>query len=157
MTTMELAARLPEYSRSGMIDLDATMLVVLIGFILLMVALKALLFDPYLEIVAQRRAKTEGAAGAATDIAIRSRELTERLQSELSAARDAAVAERESLRENAKAEETKILAAAKAAAQAVIDARAKQVRSDVENAETELETQAAALASVMAQRIMPQA
>jgi hypothetical protein len=32
MTTTELAARLPEYTRAGMIDLDATLLVVLVGF-----------------------------------------------------------------------------------------------------------------------------
>lgn len=157
MTTTELAARLPEYSRSGMIDLDATMIVVLVGFILLMVALKAMLFDPYLAIVEKRRAKTEGAAGAATDLGSRTRELTERLQSELASARDAAVAERDALRDAAKAEETKILAEAKASAQTVIDGRSQQVRADVEAAETELETQAAALASVMAQRIMPQA
>lgn len=157
MTTMELAARLPEYSRSGMIDLDATMIVVLVGFLLLMVALKAMLFDPYLVIVEKRRAKTEGAAGAATDLGARTRELTARLQAELSSARDAAVSERDALRDAAKAEESKIVAEAKASAQSVIESRSQRVRSEVEAAEAALEAQASALASVMAQRIMPQA
>lgn len=157
MTTTELAARLPEYTRSGMIDLDATMLVVLVAFIGLMVLLKGMLFDPYLQLLEQRRARTEGATTDAAELGAETKALTEEVNASLASARDAAAAERDRLRAEAKAEEERVVAAAREKAQGILSRAQAQVTADLSTAEAELERRAQELAAAMRQRVMPEA
>lgn len=99
----------PQIARAGLIDLDITVVFQLVLFLVLLVILNKLAFQPLLALRAERRKRTEGARDAADEAAARSTRLEETVQSGLADANRAGTAERNSLRDTAAASEAEAL------------------------------------------------
>ena len=106
----------PRIARAGLIDLDVTVFFQLVVFLVLLVVMNKLAFQPLLSLFAERRKRTEGARDAAADASKRAERLEETVQAGLADARRAGVEERNLRRASAAAAEAEALAAERAAA-----------------------------------------
>lgn len=129
-----------------MIDLDITLLIQLVNFLIVLVGLNALLIRPIREIIKQRQDKVLGLLGDAEQFVEASDSKIKNYENALIDARKAAVAEREKVKEAALAQETGIVAKATADAQASIAASREKVATDVASAMDKLKGQVGALA-----------
>ncbi|MFH1531411.1 MAG: ATP synthase F0 subunit B [Pseudomonadota bacterium] len=101
---------IPQIARAGLIDLDITVLFQLVVFLVLLVILNKLAFQPLLALFAERRKRTEGARATAVDAARRASRLEEAVQASLTDANRAGAEERNQLRDAAVRAEAEALA-----------------------------------------------
>lgn len=99
----------PQIARAGLIDLDITVFFQLGVFLVLMVLLNKLAFQPLLALFAERRKRTEGARAAAGETSKRSERLEETAQASLVDANRAGAEERNRQRDAAIAAEAEAL------------------------------------------------
>ena len=99
----------PQIARAGLIDLDITVLFQLGLFLVLLVLLNKLAFQPLLALFAERRKRTEGARIAANEAARRAERLEETVQASLADANRAGTEERNRQRDAAIAAEAEAL------------------------------------------------
>lgn len=121
-------------------DLDATMLIQLVLFLLCFLLLRMLVFKPLLRLVDERRAQTLGAREDAKRLDADADERTKKVSRAVSEAKSKAADERERLRQLAKRREQEILQGAKDEAVKVVEAARRKV--EVQRAEGEREAQA---------------
>lgn len=138
---------------AGGIDMDMSALIGAVLFLVVMALLNTLLFRPYLEIVAKRRALTEGALDDADDLAQRAKAAASEYESKLSAARDEAASIREALKAEGREQEQTLLTEARKAAEAELSASRTALEMEMAVAERQLEAQAAALSSAIVNRV----
>lgn len=135
------------------IDLDATAIVSAVIFLVLMVLLNTLLFQPYLRLVEKREQMTAGAQGSAGDQETQAKELEAKFRAELASARAESQSLRDGLRAEGKAEAERIIAEARAESQARrVEARDELDRALVA-ANAEIDARASELAKVIAARM----
>ncbi len=137
-----------------LIDIDLTVLVQLGLFVILFVACNKLLFQPYLKLRERRREGIEGARAEAESMSAQADAKLASYEKQLVAARTRAGEESRKIRSEAAAAEQRVMEEAKAAAQSAINAAQTKVRSETEAARKELMTQATALSTKMASRLL---
>lgn len=158
MRIEELQSSLPDLAvMGGEVDLDWSAAVSALIFLVLMVVLNKVLFQPYLEIVARRDAMTEGATGSALAMQAEARALETQYAQEAAAAQSEATVAREALRAAGKAEEAQILAAARQQAAGILSQSRTKLQGEIASAEGQLDAQAAMLATAIVSRMTTEA
>ena len=154
MIAVELTTDLPTLSAMGMVDIDATALVSAGIFVVMMVVLNKLLFQPYLAIVHERAAMTTGAADTAAATSQKADAVLADYQSKLAAARAEASAKRDELRASGAAEESRIVTAAREQAASALAEKRAGLAVQVAKAEQEIEARATELAGAIVGRVL---
>ncbi len=137
-----------------MINLDITLLIQLVNFLIVLVGLNALLIRPIREIIRQRQDKMSGLLGETEQFIGSAEAKLANYEVALADARKNATAERESVKEAALAHEADILAKANREAQGVISASRDKVAADVAMAMEALKGQVGALAGKATAKVL---
>ena len=137
-----------------MIDLNITLLIQLVNFLIVLVGLNALLIRPIREIIKQRQDKMSGLLGDSEQFTSAADEKLTNYETALADARAAAVAERDAIKEEGLTAEAEIVSNATKAAQDKMSASREQIRADVEQAMEVLKGQVGALADKATAKVL---
>lgn len=140
--------------RAGLVDVDITIVIQAVFFIVLLVVLPNLIFKPMLARIDQREARTDGARDEAKKMRKAADEEGAKFEAAIAETRKQALAERASQRSAAQRKAAETLTAAKAAAAADIDRQIAQQRSAADVARKQLEVDARSIAAQIADRIV---
>lgn len=113
------------------VDLDRTVVLAFVLFIALVVVLKPLLFDPVLRVFELREQRTDGVKAEAREMQERAGELLRKYERELEQVNRVASEERERVRQETTKLEGQILAEARSAAQAIVEAGRQDIEREV--------------------------
>lgn len=149
-----LLAEAAEEKAPPVIDIDGTVFVQFVLFLVMYFVLKHMLFQPYLKMKAARSAGIEGARGEAEKMEHRAQEIEKDYERKVSQARARAEEERARLRGEGQARERDLLSEARGVAQVKLTAARKQIETEAQAARVELKAQAQPLARQMASRIL---
>lgn len=136
------------------VDIDNTIFLQAILFLILFLVLNTFLFKPWLE-VRERRAKLIG--GAVTEAQLlrtRARDASSEYEQRLATAREQAIVDRSDSRRAAEAEETTIVGTARREATAELDAYKRTLEQQAEAARAELGGRIDALAGDITKQIL---
>jgi len=136
------------------VDLDASLVVQIGLFLLLLVILKPLLFDPLLKLFEEREKRIEGTRREASKEDERSAKALAKYEGILSKARESGGLERDQIRAEGTKKEAEILARVRAQAAATIDEGRKALAGDAKTARAALETESTVLGSTIASRVL---
>lgn len=140
-----------------MININATLLIQLANFLLLMFLLNRLLFRPMVRVLAERKARTEGRKERAAKVDAEAESVLADYRRQIQEAKAAADQSRSRLVRDGEAERNKLLGtAAREAEKTVTEIRAR-VRAEAEDARKALGREAEAIADEMATRILGRA
>jgi F-type H+-transporting ATPase subunit b len=131
---------------------DYTFVIQIVSFLLLWVALKKLTFDPMLQVLAQRDARTRGSQREAEELRANAQTAEHQYESSLREVRHRLLEETEAERKRAEQEQQRLLSTARAEAEAELAQLRRELASQVATAESALATEARALAGMMAER-----
>jgi F-type H+-transporting ATPase subunit b len=148
-----LLARVEE-APPPLIDVDGTFFLQLGLFILMWIALSALLFRPYLKMRAERDKGIGGARDEAHKMEQRASAIVTDYEGKLTRAKLRGQEERARLRSEAAARERQILGQARDESQRAVDAAKTKVAADADTARKELDAKARELAKTMAKKIL---
>lgn len=137
-----------------MISLNITLLIQIAIFLTLMILLNQILFKPMVQVLANRRAWTEGRRKAAAEAEAEAEAIWAEYQKRLQDARADADRVKSDLVRQGDAERQKIVDAAAAQAEKTVNEVRAQVRAEVKEARKVLEVEARALASAAAQAVL---
>jgi F-type H+-transporting ATPase subunit b len=137
-----------------LIDIDATVLVQFVLFLVLFVFANRLLFQPYLRLRERRRAGIDGARAEAERMTAQADAKLADYEKQLAQARDRANEEGRKVRLEAAAHEREVTDKARAAAQKATDEAQATVRRETEAARAQLMPQADALARSIASKLL---
>ncbi len=137
-----------------LIDVDGTLFLQLGLFILMWIALSALLFRPYLRMRAERDKGIGGARDEAHKMEERARTIVGEYEGKFGRAKLRGQEERARLRSEAAARERQLLGQARDESQRAIEAAKTKITSDAEAARKQLDAQARELAKQMAKKIL---
>jgi F-type H+-transporting ATPase subunit b len=141
-------------SEHPLIDLDGTVIVQFVLFLVLLVIGNKFLFQPFLRLRASRQAGIEGARAEAERMGDEGKAKLADYETRLAAARERASAEARKIRGEASAHERDVTAKARASATEATEAAKTKVRSETEAARAQLLPQADALAKQMASKLL---
>src|SRR5215470_8210987 len=133
-----------------LIDIDATVVVQFVLFLVLFAIANRFLFQPYLQLREQRRAGIEGARAEAERMTAQADAKLADYEKQLAIARDRANEEGRKVRGEAAAHEREVTDRARSAAQKAIDEAQATMRRETEAARGQLLPQAEAIARTMA-------
>jgi F-type H+-transporting ATPase subunit b len=136
------------------IDLNATLLIQLANFLLLMFLLNRILFRPMLRLLAERQARTEGRRQKAAQLEADAQAVWEDYQKRLQEAKADADRVRTQLVRQGEAQRDKSLATAAAEAEKAVAQIRARVRAEADDARKSLNSQADRLAAAVAERIL---
>jgi F-type H+-transporting ATPase subunit b len=136
------------------VDLDASLVVQIGLFILLLVILKPLLFDPMLKLFEEREKKIEGTRREATKEDERSAKALAKYEAICAKAREAGNLERDQLRAEGQKKEAEILALVRAQTAATIEDGRKSIANEATAARSALDTEANVLGQAIASRVL---
>ncbi len=136
------------------VDLDATLLVQVVLFLLLLLILKPLLFEPMMRLFEEREKKIEGTRRDASNIIKRSAEALSKYNAAIAKAREAGVAERDVIRAEGARKEAEILAQVRALTATTIEQGRATIASDAKTTRADLEAQTHALGRQIAARVL---
>ena len=137
-----------------LIDIDLTVVVQFVLFVVLFVIANRLLFQPYLQLRERRKAGIDGARAEAERMTAQADAKLADYEKQLAMARDRANEEGRKVRGEAAAHEREVTDKARASAQKAIDEAQAKMRSETEAARAQLMPQAAALAKSMASKLL---
>jgi F-type H+-transporting ATPase subunit b len=137
-----------------LIDIDYTVLIQFGLFVILFVACKQLLFQPYLRLRERRRLGIDGARAEAETMSAQADGKLASYEKQLAAARGRATEEARKIRAEAAAYEKEVSDRARATAVAAINNAQATVRTETAAARTELLAQANTIAAAMASRLL---
>jgi len=137
-----------------LIDIDLTVIVQFVLFLVLFVIANRYLFQPYLELRERRKAGIDGARDEAERMTAQADAKLADYEKQLATARDKANAEGRKVRLEAAAHEREVTDQAKAAAQKAIDEAQAAMRRETEAARAQLLPQADALARSIANKLL---
>jgi F-type H+-transporting ATPase subunit b len=149
-----MLAAAPESHEPQLIDLDATVLVQLGIFLLLMVVLWKLLWGPFLRVRGERVTRVEGYREDAARMEADAQQRMTRAEASLAEARRVGAGERAVARAEAQAREQTLLAEANAAAQKTLADARTQLAATVAAERGRLQAQAATVAREAARKIL---
>ncbi len=137
-----------------MININATLFIQLVNFLVLMVLLDRILFRPMLRILEERRERTEGRRRQAERIDAEAEAIWADYQERIRQAKAEADRIRTEIIRRAEAERQKLLAqVAEESEKRLVQIRAR-IRAEVEEARKALEAEARVLAEGMAERLL---
>lgn len=137
-----------------MINVDWTMILQFVNFLVLMAVLNVLLYRPLRNVLAQRKEKIDGSHQRAKDLETQIEEKMTRYQEQLQDAKMKGSQERAEMRSAATAEEAKIVGAAREEAGQRLQELKAKVAEEAAAAETTLKTGTAALAGSIASKVL---
>jgi F-type H+-transporting ATPase subunit b len=136
------------------VDFDASFLVQVAIFLLLLVVLKPLLFEPMLKLFEEREKRIEGAKLEARRIDEQSVGALTSYETAMQKARTAANADREKLRAEGTKRETEILGAVRVTTAQALEEGRKRLDSEVAATRSSLRQSTPALAQELAKRVL---
>lgn len=136
------------------IDLDLTFTLQMVIFLVLIVALKPLLFDPVLRIFEERERRTDGARDEARSMQRRAGELLQRYEAELVRVNRTAAEERDRIRVETAKLEAEILNEARESTSHIIDRGRGEIAEQVQNIRFELGRHSERLAQDIASKAL---
>jgi F-type H+-transporting ATPase subunit b len=136
------------------VDFDLTLLGQVALFILLLVVLKPLLFDPMLKLFEERERRIDGAKVLARKIDEKSAGALATYEQEMQKARAAANLERDKLRAEGQKAENEILARVRATTAKTLEEGRKRMQAEAATAKEALRNDAAATARELATRVL---
>lgn len=151
---MDQSALASVASGHPLIDIDWTAAIQFLLFAVTYFVANRLLFQPYLELRARRKAGIEGARTEAERMTAEADAKLAEYEKQLAVARNRAGEEGRKIRTEASAHERDVTDKARAAAQKAIDEAQSTVRAETETARSQLMPQADALAKQMASRLL---
>ena len=141
-------------SEHPLIDIDLTVLVQFVLFLVMFVVASSLLFKPYLKLKDARASGIEGARREAERMTAEADGKLTAYEKDLATARIRAGEEGRKIRAEAAAHERDVTDRARASAAAALDSAQTRVRSETEAARGQLMTQADSLAKRMATKLL---
>lgn len=132
------------------VDFDMTFALQMLIFMVLVVALKPLLFDPILRVFEEREKRTEGARDEARAMQQEAGELLQRYEAELRRLNQTAAEERDRIRAETTRLEAQILAEARDATGRILEHGRGQIEQQVDKIRFELGRQSEVLARQIA-------
>ena len=154
MDPMNLAAPVSLAAEHPLIDIDLTVLVQFVLFLVLFVAGTALLWKPFLRLRDKRMAATAGARDEAVRMTAEADAKLADYEQKLAAARGAAAEETRKVRAEAAAYERDVTDKARAAAMQATTEATEKVRGETQAARAQLLPQAEVLARSMASKLL---
>jgi F-type H+-transporting ATPase subunit b len=136
------------------VDLDASFLVQVVLFVVLLVVLKPILFDPMLKLFEEREKRIEGTRHAASKEDERSAKALAKYEGILAKAREAGNAERDALRAEGMKREAEIMARVRAATTTTVEQGRAATAAEAKAAREQLAADAAALSRAIATRVL---
>jgi len=137
-----------------LIDLDYTVVVQFVLFLVLFVTANRFLFQPYLQLRERRKAGIDGARAEADRMTAQADARLADYEKQLTVARDRANEAGRKVRLEAAAHEREVTDQARAAAQQAIDEAQATMRRETEAARAQLMPQAEALARAMSSKLL---
>ncbi len=137
-----------------LIDIDGTVIIQFVLFVVMFFAANKLLFQPYLKLRAKRIAGIDGARAEAERMSAEADGKLADYESKLSAARAKAAAEQRKIRAEAAAHEREVSDKARTAATAAMETASATVKRETEAARAELVPQAQLIARRMAKQLL---
>jgi F-type H+-transporting ATPase subunit b len=137
-----------------LIDIDLTVVVQFVLFLVLFVIANRFLFQPYLQLRERRRAGIEGARAEAARMTAQADAKLADYEKQLAMARDRANEEGRKVRAEAVTHEREVTDAARKAAQKAIDEAQAAMRSETDAARAQLMPQAEALARAITSKLL---
>jgi F-type H+-transporting ATPase subunit b len=136
------------------VDLDLTVFVQVAIFIVMLLVLKPLLFDPMLKLFEEREKRIEGARAESLKLDRESADAQSRYDAAMQKARAVAGAERDKLRAEGAKQENEILAKARAEAASVMEAGRTKVQAERHTASEALKMGSKELGRELAARVL---
>lgn len=136
------------------VDVDWTFVVALVLFVVLMLVLKPLLFDPMLALFEERERRIEGAKVLARKIDEKSTTALATYEAAISKARGAANAERDKIRAEGLAKEQQILGGVRVETAKTIEQGKLAAHRDAERVRAALQSQSGGIARELASRVL---
>jgi len=136
------------------VDLDVTLVGQVVLFLVLLVVLKPLLFEPMLKLFEEREKRIEGAKLQARKMDEASAGALTKYEGEMQKARAAGNAERDKLRGQGAKEESEILGEVRKATSATLDEGRKRLATEVTEVKKALAAQSATLGRELASRVL---
>ena len=136
------------------VDLDASLLVQIALFIVLLLILKPLLFEPMLKLFEEREKRIEGTRRQASKEDERSAKALAKYEAILAKAREAGSAERDALRAEGARKEAETMARVRALVASTIEQGRASLASEAKTARAQLESEAAVLGRTIAGRVL---
>lgn len=136
------------------VDVDLTALWPIVVFVVLLLALKPLLFDPMLKLFEERERRIDGAKLAARKMDIASAEALTKYETEMKKARSAGNADREAQRAEGLKTENEIVGKVRATTTETVNAGRKALQEEAAQARTALQGEAKAIAGALASRVL---
>ncbi len=136
------------------VDFDATVLAQIVLFVVLLLVLKPLLFDPMLKLFEEREKRIDGAKLEARKMDLDSVGAQSKYEAAMHKARAAASVEREALRQEGVKTETEILGKVRDVTAARVEEGRKNVATQVASARETLKRDADSLARDVATRVL---
>lgn len=137
-----------------LIDIDLTVVVQFVVFLVLFVIANRFLFQPYLRLRERRKAGIDGARDEAERMTAQADAKLAEYEKQLATARDRANEEGRKVKLDAAARVAKVTEEARAGAQQEIDAAQGKMRSETEAARRQLMPQADAIAHAIASKLL---
>ncbi|HEU4731906.1 MAG TPA: ATP synthase F0 subunit B [Kofleriaceae bacterium] len=137
-----------------LIDLDLTVVVQFVLFLVLFAIANRFLFQPYLQLRERRKAGIEGARAEAERMTAQADAKLADYEKQLAQARDRANEEGRKVRQEAAAHQNEVTEKARASAQNAIDEAHAMMRKQTEEARAQLMPQAEALARTMSAKLL---
>ena len=137
-----------------MISVDWTLGLQFLNFVILLIFLNKLLYQPLTKIIAERREKIDGSYAQAKDLEADIDEKMARYQQQLSDAKILANTERNKLKKAASEEEATLLSEAHGKATNRLRAIKEQVAGEAEDASKTLKSEAKSLAGQIATKVL---
>lgn len=136
------------------VDLDATLLVPMVLFVVLLFVLKPTLFDPMMRLFEEREKRIEGTRREASKEDERSAKALAKYEAILTKAREAGSAEREKLRSEAAKKEAALSAEVRDATGSTLEAGRAAIAAEAKQARERLQGEAKMLGRDIATRVL---
>ncbi len=137
-----------------MINLDQTLIIQMINFLVLLWILNRFLYKPILKILDDRKARIQASEGEVEELKARASEQWDSYQRQLQEARIEANAEKERIKAQGAEAERRLLEEARAEGSRLVEDSRKMIQEEVSKARDLLKAQASAVASEMASKIL---
>ncbi|MBX3224114.1 MAG: H(+)-transporting ATPase [Labilithrix sp.] len=149
-----LSSGLSEGGGGVNVDLDASLLVQIVLFVVLLVFLKPLLFEPMLKLFEEREKRIEGTRREASKEDERSAKALAKYEAVLAKAREAGAAERDALRAEGAKTEAEIMARVRSLAATTIEQGRAALASEAKRTRAELTSEASVLGRAIASQVL---
>ncbi len=137
-----------------LVDIDLTVLVQFVIFLILLFVLNNLVFRPYFALRKERSENIEGAREKAGQLSADAEQKIARYEEQIMSARKEAATSRAQYREAGEAQASQLLQGARSEADAKVEAARAKMAKSVQQAETELQAHAATVARAIASKLL---